>query len=145
MPISPSALSRMVEKIFSDLHLEGAEISVVLCEDELIAQLNETYLGRKGPTNVLSFPMDYGKQGLDEGQPLLLGDVVVNVQRATTDAAEAGVEPLSEVAFLVIHGICHLAGYDHEGPDAQKAAQTESVEAGLHERFGSILISSRKE
>jgi probable rRNA maturation factor len=69
----------------------------------------------------------------------ILGDVVVNVHRAWDDAEEAGSDPLSEVAFLIIHGICHLAGYDHEGSQAHRAAEMEEMENRLHEKYGAIL------
>lgn len=130
----------MVEKIFNQLGLSGFEISVVFCDNEWIAPLNEQYKGRPGPTNVLSFPMDEkttDKNGINIG---MLGDVVINVQRADEDAKDAGLEPLSEVAFLIIHGICHLAGYDHEGSLAHRAKEMEEVEKDLFSRFGQMLI-----
>lgn len=132
----------MVRKIFKDLKLTGCEISLVFCENDEIASLNHQYLGRKGPTNVISFPMDDPHFDQTEGERgRTLGDVVVNVDRAVSDAEEAGIAPLSELAFLVIHGICHLAGYDHEGENAHRAPEMEEVETRLHEAHGPLILA----
>lgn len=112
---------------------------MVLCEDAWIAELNARYLGRQGATNVLSFPLGDDPTDEDPNGPVMLGDVVINVQRAVKDATDAGVEPLSEVAFLLIHGICHLIGYDHEGDQAHRAPQMEKLEAEIHRRFAPVL------
>jgi probable rRNA maturation factor len=115
----------------------GVEISIVFCDDPWIAELNQTYLGRKGPTNVISFPMDEQDEG---DAPLrMLGDVVINVDRAVSDAAEADLEPFYEITYLLIHGICHLAGFDHEGDQAHRALEMEAMERKLHSQFYPIF------
>ncbi len=89
--------------------LEGVELSVLLTDDGEIKDLNRTYRGRDKPTDVLSFPM-----GDRVGDRLLLGDVVVSLDTARRRAEETG-SPLEKVVLnLLIHGIIHLLGYDHE-------------------------------
>jgi len=85
---------------------------VLIVDDADIAELNRRYLGREGPTNVIAFAMGEGQ--FAELNPHLLGDVVVSRQTALREAAEHGLEPEEHFLRLVIHGILHLKGYDHE-------------------------------
>ena len=84
---------------------------MVITDDPGIAVLNEGYLGRVGPTNVLAFPMAEGE--FAEISPGLLGDVVVSVDTAWREAQENGLDPEEHFLRLLIHGILHLKGYDH--------------------------------
>lgn len=96
---------------------EDAELSLVLADDPFIAELNQTYLGRVGPTNVLAFPQQEGElAGLNPGG--LLGDVVVSVDTAAREAVENDLDPDEHLVRLIIHGILHLVGYDHLGDEA---------------------------
>ncbi len=88
------------------------ELSLLIVDDADIAELNRRYLGRQGPTNVIAFAMGEGQ--LAELNPHLLGDVVVSRQTALREAAEHGLEPEEHFLRLLIHGILHLKGYDHE-------------------------------
>ncbi len=100
-----------------------AELSLVICDDSFIAELNRHYLGRQGPTNVLAFAMGEGE---DAGMtPGLLGDVVVSADTALREAEENGLDPAEHFMRLVIHGILHLLGHDHEqgGPEAERMEQ----------------------
>ena len=102
-------LRKEIERILISLGLEGVELSVLLTDDGEIRDLNRTYRGRDKPTDVLSFPM-----GDRVGDRLLLGDVVVSLDTARRRAEETG-SPLERVVLnLLIHGIIHLLGYDHE-------------------------------
>jgi rRNA maturation RNase YbeY len=77
-----------------------------------MAQLNRRFLGRKGPTNVLAFPMSDGRASDDDFG--MLGDVVLSVDRAIDESKELD-EPLEETLYrLLLHGVLHLLGYDHE-------------------------------
>ena len=81
-------------------------------------------------TDVLSFPLD----GLDELPPGLerqLGDVVICLAQAERQAAEAGVEPLAEVRTLVVHGLLHLLGHDHESDAGEMLARQDELNAAL--------------
>lgn len=105
---------------------EDAELSVVLTDNQDIAGLNERYLGRKGPTNVLAFPMGEGDfKDLNAG---LLGDVVVSVEYAGQEARENGLDPKEHVVRLLIHGILHLLGYDHIGDESEARKMEDLTE-----------------
>lgn len=81
-------------------------------DDPGIQEINRDYLGKDRPTNVISFAM---QEGDGEGiQPDLLGDVVISADTAARDATEAETSFESELYFLLLHGILHLLGYDHE-------------------------------
>jgi len=91
----------------------GAELSIVLVDENKIKQLNAEYRGINLPTDVLSFPQ------LTENPtgPYLLGDVVISPQIAEVQAGEYQHSPEKEMAILLIHGILHLLGFDHETPE----------------------------
>jgi len=108
---------------------------VVFTGDEKIAQLNERYLGRKGPTNVLAFPMRNGAAGGFESR--MLGDVVISVDAARREAAELGETVQNRVDRLIVHGILHLLGYDHERSSAE-ARRMEKEEKRLLEVIGEV-------
>lgn len=110
------------------------EVSVTLCDNAYIKELNKQYRNKDSATDVLSFPLyDFNEGGayIPAG-PIPLGDIVISVERAKEQAKEIGNLFLTEVAFLAIHSTLHLLGYDHElGPDeeeAQCAAQREIIE-----------------
>jgi probable rRNA maturation factor len=99
--------------------------------------INRDYLEKDKPTNVISFAMQEGEgQGV---QPDLLGDVVISAETAARDAAEAGTSFESELYFLLLHGILHLLGYDHERGTIEEArlmeAREKEVFAQLREEF----------
>jgi probable rRNA maturation factor len=106
-----------LKKLFADLDFHEGELSILFTDDERIAELNHRYLKRQGPTNVLAFPMLSGSSPhLLSG---MLGDVVISVDTALSESQELG-EPLQRtVDRLLIHGILHLLGYDHEGSPKQ--------------------------
>ncbi len=94
-----------------------AQLSVLIVSDAQIAELNETYLQHSGPTNVLSFPMQEGP--FAEISPELLGDVVISADTARREASDAGMSMVARVNQLLIHGILHLAGFDHVNSEAE--------------------------
>lgn len=103
-----------------------AELSIIIVDDNEIQELNKAYLERDRPTNVISFPM---QEGVGSGvQPDLLGDVAVSADTAERDARDAGIAPERELAFLLLHGILHLVGYDHERGDEMEAQRMEAKE-----------------
>jgi probable rRNA maturation factor len=98
-------------------------LSLLLVDDDQIASLNREYLGREGPTNVISFPMQEGE--FSHISPDLLGDVVISVETACREAETAGIEPDRRIAELLVHGVLHLFGYDHEAEDSDAKAMWE--------------------
>lgn len=81
-------------------------------DDPEIAKLNKTYLGRPGPTNVIAFPMQEGP--FSHVNPSLLGDVVISLETAAREAQDDCISVESRFDQLLIHGILHLFGFDHE-------------------------------
>lgn len=105
-----------------------------------IQEINRDYLQRDRPTNVISFAMQEGEgAGL---QPLLLGDVVISAERAAEDAAEAGSPFEHELIFLLLHGILHLLGYDHERGTEEQALQMEARERELFALLGPEFLTA---
>ena len=99
---------------------DDVELSVLFVDDEEIHGINKQYLKRDYPTDVISFSMREGElPTLNEN---VLGDVVVSLDNATQYAQKKGVTLEDEVMFLLIHGILHIMGYDHESPDSDKEA-----------------------
>lgn len=102
--------------------LEEVEIGLTLVDDAAMAELNEQYRAVAGPTDVLSFPIWTDEQLVDvrsspekyPERPLLLGDVVVSVETARRQAEEYGHDLGRELAFLFVHGVLHLLGYEHD-------------------------------
>jgi probable rRNA maturation factor len=102
----------------------GAEACVVLADDALLRSLNRTYRGKDAPTNVLSFP--FQEQPHDPSgatHPHHLGDVVLAVETLHREAAEQGIPPVHHLQHLVVHGLLHLLGFDHD-----TEAQAEAME-----------------
>lgn len=93
------------------------ELSVLFTNDEEMAQLNRRYLGRKGPTNVLAFPMAGGPT--PEIESVILGDVVISVDTAFQEAEQFGETREHVIDRLLIHGVLHLLDYDHEESGAE--------------------------
>jgi len=100
-----------------------AELSLLLVDDAEIGRFNRDYLGREGPTNVIAFSMREGLYA--EINPQLLGDVVISVETAATDAEKGGFTLEEMLDFYLIHGILHLVGYDHQG-SLEEAARMEA-------------------
>ncbi len=94
-----------------------SELSIVVVDDAEIASLNSEYLNHKGPTNVISFPMQEGEfSGVNPG---LLGDVVISIDTAEKESRVAGIDIEERVDELLIHGILHLCGYDHVSDEGE--------------------------
>jgi len=94
------------------LDFPDAELSILLVDDSEIEELNRKYLNREGPTNVIAFPMQEGD--FAHISPQLLGDVVVSVDTARKEAETGGIHVDERLLELLVHGILHLVGYDHE-------------------------------
>jgi probable rRNA maturation factor len=93
------------------------ELSILLLDDPQIAVLNKNYLQREGPTNVIAFPMREG--AFAEINPEILGDVVISLETAAKEGLAAGVPMENRLGELMIHGILHLFGYDHETSETE--------------------------
>jgi len=119
-------LEQVAQKILNVSGCPDSELSLLLVDDEQIHEINRDYLDHDYPTNVISFAMREG-EGADV-QPDLLGDVVISVETALRDASEAGTSFESELYFLLLHGVLHLLGFDHERGSEEDARCMEARE-----------------
>lgn len=96
-----------------------ADLSILLVDEETMAQYHERFMDLPGPTDVMSFPMDELRAPDDDEDPPLglLGDIVLCPQVTERQAAENGREPHAEAEYLLIHGLLHLLGHDHAEPE----------------------------
>jgi probable rRNA maturation factor len=154
-PVDVARWSALAERVLGDRGLgPDAELTVLFVDEASIASLNERFLGHEGPTDVLSFPIEddlsvptrppganspgasgpgrrYGDDDESEstGMPLLLGDVVICPAVAARNAPEHAGTYDNELALLLVHGILHLLGMDHD--DEAEAAAMEALERQL--------------
>jgi probable rRNA maturation factor len=112
---STDSLVRAAQTALAHERVQGAELAILLSNDEKLAALNQTYRGYDEPTDVLAFPAG-GDPELPE-ETSYLGDIAISVARAAEQAAEAGHGLMDELQLLVIHGTLHLLGHDHGEPD----------------------------
>ena len=122
-PVDVDRWSRLVEKVLAAQGVRGAaELSVMFVTEEAMTGLNERFMDSTGPTDVLSFPLDADLDPADvpdEFGPLLLGDVVVCPAVAAPAAPTHAGNLDDELALLVVHGVLHLCGHDHETDDGE--------------------------
>jgi probable rRNA maturation factor len=107
----------------------AAEISIVLCGDAFIADLNRRWRGQHAPTNVLAFP-----SGADPMTAPMLGDIAIAYETAAREATTAAISLRDHVAHLLAHGFLHLVGYDHI--EDTEAERMERLEGGILARLG---------
>jgi len=99
-----------------------AELCIKAVDEATIAELNEKWMEKEGPTDVLAFPMDELRPGLVEEDPEegVLGDLVLCPAVAERQGTAAGHGTLAELELLTVHGILHLLGYDHAEPEEHR-------------------------
>lgn len=112
-----------------------SEVSIALVDDATIGRLNAEYRGKDGPTDVLSFVLvnEDTMRTAPKDQPLLLGDIVISMERAGAQAEAFGHSLEREVAFLLAHGLAHMAGLDH---DADNEGDMSVAIEGILESLG---------
>lgn len=113
-----------------ELGLARGELGVTFVGDEEISRLNLDFLGHEGPTDVISFPLDEEGSGQeDPAIPMLLGDLVISPATARENSSAYGVSFEEELCRLVIHGVLHVAGYDHERDNGEMMSRQEELVA----------------
>lgn len=136
--VAPSMVALMQRAADAALEEEGVKcpcaVSVRLCDDDAIHELNKTYRGVDRATDVLSFPTVNYPAGITAGQAdklirreyddeldaCMLGDLVISIPHMLAQAEEYGHSAEREGAYLLVHGVCHLMGYDHMVEDEKK-------------------------
>lgn len=109
---------------------EGAGVTVAFVSDRAMRALNTRWRGKSGTTDVLSFPS--GQEEFEKGEGASLGDVVISAEQAARQAAKHGLNFEGEVAQLILHGLLHLCGYDHE----TDSGEMNALELTLRGRLG---------
>jgi len=142
--------SQLAESALYDEGVRGsAEVSLIFADEDAIADLNERFMGKTGPTDVLSFPIDDEPipappggfdpaDGDDVAIPQLVGDIVICPSIAAINAVDHGVSFEDEVALLVVHGVLHLLGWDHMVDD--EAEKMEAREQELLQRYYRLRV-----
>lgn len=132
-PASTDELSQLAEVVLVEEGLDGgAVVAITLIDDTEIARLNERYLGKSGPTDVLSFPIEDAAPGrpplaAPNGPPVTVGDVFIAPAVVRANAQRRGVAYEDEIALMVVHGLLHLLGWDHvEDGDAEAMEKREA-------------------
>lgn len=112
-PVSDPWVRKIVDAALRGAKAKGAtEVGVVFVSDLEMTKLNATHRGKKKTTDVLSF---------SDGEHGLLGDIVISVPQAARQSKQAGKPLRNEIALLLVHGVLHLLGYDHESLKDEKA------------------------
>jgi len=132
-PAMPARIEQKARAILDALGCPEKELSILLVDDLQIADLNATYLSREGPTNVIAFPMQEGE--FADVSPDLLGDVVISVDTAEREGTAAGMDVETRTVELLVHGVLHLMGYDHEH-DVAEARRMEEKSVAVLEAIG---------
>ncbi|MBI3810893.1 MAG: rRNA maturation RNase YbeY [Nitrospirae bacterium] len=123
----------MAEKVLHKLGRPEVEIGLLFVNDRRIRSLNRVYRGKDQPTDVLAFSLAHSKpvkvkNNPDRSPPFLLGDVVISVPTARRQAREQGHGLRREITQLMIHGILHLLGHDHEkATEARRMRRKERI------------------
>jgi probable rRNA maturation factor len=130
--VDEDALRELAQYVIGQMEVHSlADLSMLLVDEAHMTNLHEKWMEEPGPTDVLSFPMDELRphsiagpnrtrgRDEDEGEPVLLGDVVLCPQVAAAQAKQHGHSTQAELELLTVHGVLHLLGYDHADPEEQ--------------------------
>jgi len=124
------SLKLLTQKILNDLDCPDSELSILITDDKHIEELNRKYLQRTGPTNVISFSLQEGE--FSNINPQILGDVVISYDTALREAAQANMSFDERLYYLLIHGILHILGYDHENNEHDAEIMEKKTEELLN-------------
>lgn len=137
-------------KVAPELAYSEMLVSLVLADDDEVHELNREWRAKDKPTNVLSFPMLSRDEVLHaaggKGAPVMLGDLILAHGVCAREAAEKGIAMADHAAHLMVHGLLHIAGYDHETGEADATAM-EALETkalallGLPDPYGGSVYS----
>lgn len=126
---------RAAKKVGELYGVENGEVSVTLTNNDYIHQLNKKYRGIDRPTDVLSFALNESDEpAIADAAINILGDLVISVERAEEQAKDFGHSVRREMAFLTVHGMLHLLGYDHM--EEEERAEMENEQRYVMEKLG---------
>jgi probable rRNA maturation factor len=130
-------IKEVLNHLEQEIRIESvSEVNVLLIDDDVMRRMNFEFRGKDKPTDVLSFPQFEGREIRGErkvmpGSGNYLGDLVVSTETTLRQAQRFGVTKEEEMTRLVVHGLLHLCGYDHEGVPAADAARMRRRERAL--------------
>ena len=130
-PIDENGLIELARATLIGEGRAASELSVAFVTADEMADLHQRYMGEPGPTDVLSFPLDEDEDE-DEDDVMLLGDVVIAPSVAAANNRD---DPAAELRLLLVHGILHLLGHDHEDADERRTMWE------LQERYSGVNVS----
>ena len=130
IPIGLDSIRKFASRLSSEVaEAEGKEFCIAFVPDERMRQLNEMFRGKDSTTDVLSFPNEHAEFEPDKNS---LGDIVISAEQAQKQAAENGLSLEGEISQLILHGVLHLCGYDHE----TDGGEMNTRELQLREKLG---------
>jgi len=109
-----------------DFGAEPLEATILFSSDETVAELNRTWRGKQGPTNVLSFPSAQGRAALDA--PRHIGDIALAFGVVTREARDQEKSLAAHTSHLLVHGLLHLAGFDHMSDAEAEIMEAREIE-----------------
>ena len=130
LPLDCERWRAFAAKALKVVPAHGAGVTVAFVSDRAMRVLNRRWRGKRGTTDVLSFPA--GQDEFERAAGATLGDVVISVEQATRQAREHGLTFEEEIAQLILHGLLHLCGYDHE----TDRGEMNALELRLRRRLG---------
>ena len=130
LPMDCERWQTFAAKALTVVPANGAGVTVAFVSDRAMRELNRRWRGKRGTTDVLSFPAEQDEFERQAGATL--GDVVISVEQADRQARAHGLTCDDEIAQLILHGLLHLCGYDHETDDGEMNA----LELRLRRRLG---------
>ena len=104
---------------------EEAEVDLLFVDNDAIREMNREYRDKDSATDVLSFPMYEADEEIDDEEEILFGDIVISLERAEEQRQEYGHSLEREVMYLLVHGLLHLAGYDHMEEEDKKEMRAQ--------------------
>lgn len=139
LPFDPALLEQAALAALTHQHAEG-DLTLVLTDDEQLRRLNRDFLGVDAPTDVLSFP---ASETDPETGAAYLGDILLSLPRAETQARAAAHSLADEARLLVVHGVLHLLGHDHA--EAEEKSKMWKAQSAILESLGLGHITVREE
>ena len=130
-----------VRTLLNIMDCANKELSISFVDDKTIQELNKIYLQKNKPTNVLSFSLQEGKYG--NINPDILGDIIISAETAQRDADIGNLSLSEEIVFLIIHGLLHLLGFNHENTTRAQTTKMRLKERELFQNITSQLKFDR--
>ena len=126
--LDPTVIVSLAERVLAAESVDGAELGILVTNDDQIRDLNREYAGEDKATDVLSFSLQEGEEFVSPDDVTRLGEVIISYPTAERQAKEAGHSVADEVSHLLVHGILHLLGYDHAEPDDERKMRAREDE-----------------